>query len=195
VRGKRSASPWVLLALAALFGALWVRSLYVGDVLAFFPGGEGRLQVIASSDGRLCIFFSNIRFGAERSWTALHVAGDDPQLFADHLEQHHLRVWPTTPSWLPQSSTFPADGVLGFSVAASQAGVVGGMPNSQLSYATIPHWAAVALCGLAGPWMLLSPRARRARRREKGLCEQCGYDLRASRDRCPECGAAIQPVG
>jgi hypothetical protein len=39
---------------------------------------------------------------------------------------------------------------------------------------------------LPGLWLLLVLRTRRAAK--AGCCPKCGYDLRASPDRCPECG-------
>jgi hypothetical protein len=34
----------------------------------------------------------------------------------------------------------------------------------------------------------------REQRTKKGLCPQCGYDLRATPDRCPECGGVSAKI-
>jgi hypothetical protein len=55
-----------------------------------------------------------------------------------------------------------------------------------------PNWAAVLLTGLA-PAIWAWKRIRRRRRYSAGYCLGCGYDLRATPDRCPECGRAAKP--
>lgn len=55
-----------------------------------------------------------------------------------------------------------------------------------------PYWAIVVV--LMSPGLLVVPvwkRRRRMTRRHQRLCEICGYDLRASSERCPECGTVI----
>ena len=40
-------------------------------------------------------------------------------------------------------------------------------------------------------WYVVNARRRNRQRLAAGLCLHCGYDLRASKDRCPECGTPI----
>jgi hypothetical protein len=57
----------------------------------------------------------------------------------------------------------------------------------------IPHWFVVLLASLApGVWLIR--RHRRASRVRLGRCAGCGYDLRASPGRCPECGTPAVPA-
>ena len=64
----------------------------------------------------------------------------------------------------------------------------------------IPYWCPAALLALL-PVLWLG-RSLFIRRRESSAlwsrrmkrCSACGYDLRASPERCPECGAAAAPV-
>jgi hypothetical protein len=50
------------------------------------------------------------------------------------------------------------------------------------------HPALLAIPLLACPTLWVIAAFRRRRRAGRGLCERCGYDLRASPGRCPECG-------
>jgi len=50
----------------------------------------------------------------------------------------------------------------------------------------IPQWLLVL--GLAC-FSLLATRYSRSLKHRNDICSKCGYDLRATQDRCPECGA------
>ena len=54
----------------------------------------------------------------------------------------------------------------------------------------IPFWIPTLLFA-AVFWRSFSTTYRRRKCKKLGLCLKCGYDLRASKERCPECGEAI----
>ena len=62
--------------------------------------------------------------------------------------------------------------------------------GSKISGGVVALWIPTAALLCLNAW-LLHPYHRRRRRRKLGLCLKCGYDLRASKERCPECGTGI----
>ena len=54
-------------------------------------------------------------------------------------------------------------------------------------------WAPVYFFAICCLYFLLSLGPYRRRKRKKlGLCLKCGYDLRGSKELCPECGMAFE---
>jgi hypothetical protein len=62
--------------------------------------------------------------------------------------------------------------------------------NQSETSLTLPHWLVILLLATA-PLAWIGGFWRDRRRYPKGHCTRCGYDLRASTDRCPECGLAV----
>jgi len=53
----------------------------------------------------------------------------------------------------------------------------------------VPGWVCITLSAiLPVRWVWLFKRRRREQKIAAGICLNCGYDLRATPDRCPECG-------
>jgi hypothetical protein len=85
--------------------------------------------------------------------------------------------WPLAGgSWLDE---------LGFSIDSVKL-----IRGGDMIQAMVPCWFITLLAVLL-PIVWASRWWKRHRRRTAGLCTACGYDLRASLDRCPECGTPV----
>jgi len=119
-----------------------------------------------------------------------------PQVAADPT--HQIMINPSDPSLATQP---PIAGTrfLGFALSTEDIPLLlnRGAFRQQGWTFLIPHWAMILLFAITPAiWLYakLRPASRRAQRLKQGLCVNCGYDLRASPDRCPECGAIADRI-
>jgi hypothetical protein len=177
----------MIVILADLATGGWIRSASVGEeitircgrtkIALWSQGGHALLEV---SRHRIPLF--PMRQLVWRRWQSegwgkmelhdiyaarLRVAG--VEFYADHV------VVGAPPHYYGISGIFPDDYRL--------AGIV------------VAYWHPLLLVLVWLVWLRLDHQRRlRCLKRGAKLCIHCGYDLRASTGRCPECGTAIPPA-
>jgi hypothetical protein len=183
---------WVLSLLAcAAAVALWVRSGRVMDEVAWVDG-DNVLRAFVSYQGAFhLIRAENNSMKRPPDWDAYRISGiatwgdlyGDSRLDWDHLGVMKLSSNPPRVAGPAPKPTYP------FGPAMHPMGAPTWLLTRPWKAYAIPYWQPVAV--LAIPPLGAALLAwRRSRRRRAGLCPKCGYDLRATPERCPECGAA-----
>ncbi len=190
----------LLSALATIaFLVLWIRSQFAIDALVYhtqisIPGAYILRTCGAGADRRrIGLFFYEERLGSDPS---IHVHDVHPGFTGGWSYQHQpagtARPWPTTsPRWL---------GYLGIGWQSTNAG--DSVSWTSLGYRKrsmvlmIDHWLAlfISLATTAAAWRGWNRMTLPTRRARRGLCMKCGYDIRATPNRCPECGATVTPL-
>jgi hypothetical protein len=181
------ASTLLLIAIAAL----WLRSHVVEpDALvwdrgpSWAPDARRAQWAIQSVNGQVVV--GRLEYSPKRdaAWRLAVFSGETRDQLR-YIRPHDAL------NWIPPQGFFEW---LGFQWRRTVSGVFGNFsvlaPADELVYLAIPYWflALLAAIGPALKWRAVA-RVRRVRR--MGLCVNCGYDLRGSPDRCPECGREV----
>ena len=160
-----------LLSLLLCLGTavLWARSYFVGEGFVWKPSTEA-------------VYYSTYvaRGGVRMDRGEYHFN------LAPYFD-HHPDPTPTRPTGFHPRST--AD-TLGFDWHRGKDSQ--GQPHTFLMF---PLWAVTLATSIlpSSRLIVLGRRTRRRRRLARGQCPTCGYDLRASPCRCPECGILAPP--
>lgn len=182
------------LILFAASAGLWVLSYQVGDQIYW---SHWWIQGLTSNESAWWLMDGRGGAGVgHRVQSALQRPENLANFkhLVDHPESSWKRERPAKPLFFPQ----PGDGILrrwGFRhdadptpTAFAYSGVAGYYREWDA-----PFWSLCLFFAISPTAWLLAARRRKKAIRE-GLCTKCGYDLRATPERCPECGAVPSSI-
>jgi hypothetical protein len=176
--------------LFGLTAALWARSYYRVDLLGYTsaeaPGDNRQWSASLQSDGGSLFLHYSSRQNPPRG-----IRFPPGVTFSSHTYiPRMLRSFgPRAPLETYLGFGYRAETVPSYFVTGIDQTPVG-VPAHTWRTAGFPHWLPASLAGLY-PVVVLGRRIRVRRMLRCGRCPACGYDLRVTPDRCPECGLPV----
>jgi len=167
----RTRLSWLLLILAIL---IWLRSRIITD--EFILGRNGY-----ASDGTLI-----------RRLVTVRASGNYLQISFGHISSLLFNAVSPTEEGFYHLTHVPGNADMSLWVIWSLWGFSYSRIQNPMLMArifTVPIWS-LALAFAILPAVGLAKRLRHSRRLSSNLCPTCGYDMRATPERCPECGTA-----
>ena len=174
------------LLLCVATGGLWARSYCVRDIVGYSVAG-GDSHIAQSILGRVHILST---LDANCDGGGLHHSSDG--LSPGAIWNGGMSSYPLRPEWHMGSiwQTYTRHH-MSFGFGGN------GAWTTRHRLIVVPYWAptaAFAILPAIGVWEWRGRRRQRWRKR-MGLCVACGYDLRATPERCPECGTRTAVSG
>jgi hypothetical protein len=162
------------LLLCTVSGAMWARSYFAIDAL-FCNASRGDSYSVTSCDGIAQWSWELNRpiLSDRRAWAIATVRRDDPEYSTYRALESDIGTGSLPLLMTATSVAFP-------------------VPSGyRFGFLRTPYWLLFA-CSSAIPliWLgkALGRRRLRLNREQLRLCIECGYDVRATSERCPECG-------
>jgi hypothetical protein len=173
-----NAATLLSLLLLVAIAALWIRSHWVEDRIDWRR--RDGLRALHTAPGHLVLALDLANWsGQPPDYYGVKYTSEAPTpVETDILSMFVLSIGPR--------DTFVTWNRAGFGWYLWRSASPGGASIARL---VVPLWS-LAVAGALLPvfWLGMKHHARVRRRRRSGLCPHCGYDLRATPERCPECG-------
>jgi hypothetical protein len=171
-----SISVWSSLAIGLAIVSAWVFSYATTTGFRWIPASEDRMFNVGWMTGTFIMAYS--RFEPQEGEGVKSGFSVASLPISAATEEAH-RIW------------WRAAGGPKFAFAGFRLGSVVSSGSSDYVF-DIPLWG-LALLAACLPMIAVYRCARARRRKRLRLCVACGYDLRESEDRCPECGRIVAP--
>jgi hypothetical protein len=167
---------------------LWVRSYWSQDVLRIPLSSVPAPEVTALPWGgsesfdtcrNTCVYVASLRRAVWVRWDRRLTSSGNLLHFRTAPADDRPPQVRLIDDWTAARSRWQAGGLMWFR---------GGTEAKSYCWVVVPDWMTTLLFSVLPLVWVGRYRRFRGRRRSTGGCVNCGYDLRATPNRCPECG-------